>query len=192
MRTSLIITQVLFFLLFPLWLELTKYLHPIVIAVVWICYTFLAVFIISFVKGVVIPFRKKGLQVLAALYSLSLLVLLFMRPNNQEYNQVNFTPFETISFYISGEVNFLVAFYNLGANIALFIPFGLYYRYLARKPGAGKLVGLASLGVIMIEGAQFLTRRGSLDVDDLILNVAGVLLGYFLFPAFVKVFQLKN
>lgn len=192
MRTSLILSQILFFILSPIWLKLTNYLHPIVIAVVWTCYTFLAVYIICLVKGVVISFRRDWLHTLTGLYSCSLLFLLFLRPNNQEYNQVNFTPFETISFYLSGKTEFLVAFYNLGANIALFIPFGVYYRYISGKPEAGKLAALAALGISMIEGGQFLTRRGSLDIDDFILNIAGVLMGFLLFPLFQKVFTIKN
>ncbi|WP_113929156.1 VanZ family protein [Bacillus sp. P14.5] len=192
MRTSLILSQVLFFVLFPIWLELTNYLHPIVIAVVWLCYSFLAVYIICLVKGVIIPIRKNLLHVLIGLYSFSLLILLFMRPNNQEYNDVNFTPFETISYYLSGKVEFLVAFYNLGANIALFIPFGLYYRYVSKFSGVGKLVILAALCISMIEGGQFLTHRGSLDIDDFVLNIAGVLMGYYMFPLVQHVFKVKN
>ncbi|MGF2616554.1 VanZ family protein [Rossellomorea vietnamensis] len=192
MRTSLILSQILFLFLFPIWLELTNYLHPIVIAVVWLCYSFLAVYIVCLGKGVVISFRKNLLHVLIGLYSFSLLILLFMRPNNQEYNYANFTPFETISFYFSGKVEFLVAFYNLGANIALFIPFGLYYRYVSIRSGVVKLVILAALGISMIEGGQFLTHRGSLDIDDFILNIAGVMIGYFMFPLVQKVFTAKK
>jgi len=43
------------------------------------------------------------------------------------------------------------------------------------------------LSISGIEICQFVFRRGSLDVDDLILNMIGVYLGYFLYPLFKKV-----
>jgi glycopeptide antibiotics resistance protein len=42
-----------------------------------------------------------------------------------------------------------------------------------------------------IEWLQFITKRGSLDIDDLILNVLGVCLGYFIHPLFQKVLVIK-
>jgi glycopeptide antibiotics resistance protein len=44
--------------------------------------------------------------------------------------------------------------------------------------------------ITMIEVLQFLTKRGSLDVDDLILNVFGVYAGYGLSRSIKKVLQI--
>ena len=41
--------------------------------------------------------------------------------------------------------------------------------------------------IIIIEGVQHLTRRGSMDVDDLILNILGVGIGYLLSSIVKKV-----
>jgi glycopeptide antibiotics resistance protein len=192
MKNNLIVSQIIFFLFFPVWLELTEYLHSIVIAVVWSCYTFLTLFFIFLHKKMTIFFNRNLLHIITAVYSASLLILLFMRPNEQHDGNLNLAPFETISFYFSGSVDFLIAFYNLGANIALFIPFGLYYRYIERNPGAGRLLIYTLLCISLIEITQFLTHRGSLDIDDLILNTAGVFTGFLLFPVFQKVFKLKE
>ena len=43
------------------------------------------------------------------------------------------------------------------------------------------------LFIALIELTQFITHRGSLDIDDLILNILGICLGYLLFPLFKRV-----
>ena len=52
--------------------------------------------------------------------------LLFFCPNDQSYDSLNLIPFATIRYYLSGEINWIIALYNLAANIGLFIPYGIY------------------------------------------------------------------
>jgi glycopeptide antibiotics resistance protein len=191
MRNFLILTQIVFVLLMPLWLELTRYLHPFVILIVWICYSFSLLFVLCLWKQVEISFSKRLLNILLFLYSAGLLVLLFFRPNNQVYNSFNLIPFRTVLFYLTGNVDLLIAFYNIGANIGLFVPFGLYYRYMVKQASYTGVILITAAGVCLIEGLQFLTRRGSLDIDDLILNVMGAAAGYLLYPFVHKVFKLS-
>ena len=42
---SLLYSQFIFFILLPVWIELTKYLHPIVIGVVWFLIFLLVLFV---------------------------------------------------------------------------------------------------------------------------------------------------
>jgi glycopeptide antibiotics resistance protein len=112
-----------------------------------------------------------------------------MRPNEQNYGSVNLIPFETISFYLSGEVHWVIAFYNLAANIGLFIPYGILLRLVTAEKRI--LTFLPFLPITIIEISQHLTRRGSLDIDDLILNVSGFYIGYVLFPLFRKIINIK-
>ena len=189
---SLFISQSVFIILLPVWIELTKYLHPIVIGVVWFLIFFLAVFGVCLVKNEQIQFSKHILHALTFLYSVGLLILLFFRPKGQNYGTINLIPFGTIHFYLSGNVGYLIALYNLGANIGLFIPFGLYYRYLKKTPSIKPLLLITIFSIGTIEWLQFFTKRGSLDIDDLILNALGVCLGYFIYPVFLKVFVMKE
>ncbi|MBU9723708.1 MULTISPECIES: VanZ family protein [Bacillaceae] len=188
----LLISQPIFFLLFPVWLQLANYLHSLVIAVVWICISF-ASFVLSalfFQTKITVPIKL--LHIFMAFYTLALLILLFFRPGGQSYGDVSLIPFETIAYYLKGNTAFLIAFYNLSANIGLFIPFGIYYCYVATKPRLKKLALIAIGSVCVIEITQFLTKRGSLDIDDLILNVLGVCLGYSIYPLMKKVFEMKR
>jgi glycopeptide antibiotics resistance protein len=126
---------------------------------------------------------------LITLYTVVLLILLFFRPNDQSYNSMNLVPFTTITYYLSGKVNWLIAFYNLAANIGLFIPYGLFLRF--RHFSQWKALIIAILIIACIEVLQFVSHRGSLDIDDLILNVLGVYLGCVLFPFVRQVMNIR-
>jgi glycopeptide antibiotics resistance protein len=192
MRNFLIFTQIVFLLLTPLWLELTRYLHPIVLLIVWLCYSIILVFVVCLWKQVEITFQKRSLNILLFFYSAGLLVLLFFRPNQQDYSKINLIPFRTILFYLTDKVDFLIAFYNIGANIGLFIPFGLYYRYMVKQSSFIFIVLITTAGICLVEGLQFFTRRGSMDIDDLLLNVSGAAAGYLVYPLVRKVFKLEK
>lgn len=189
---SFLISQIIFFSLFPVWMQLTSYLHPIVMGVVWLLVFIIVLFIICFLNGVKIPIRKRSLHVFMLIYSIGLLVLLFFRPNGASYGAVNLMPFETIQLYLSGNADFLIAFYNLGANIGLFIPFGVYYGFIKNASSIKQLLMITICSISLIEVLQLLTKRGSLDIDDLLLNTIGVCLGYILLPFFCKVLMMKN
>ena len=188
---SFVFSQCVFIILLPVWVELTKYLHPIVIGVVWFLIFFLVLFVVCLVKNEQIQFSKHILHALTFLYSIGLLILLFFRPKGQNYGTINLIPFNTIHFYLSGNVGYLITFYNLGANIGLFIPFGLYYRYIKKTPSMKQLLIITIFSISTIEWLQLFTKRGSLDIDDLMLNVLGVSLGYFIYPFFRKVLFIK-
>jgi glycopeptide antibiotics resistance protein len=72
---------------------------------------------------------------------------------------------------------------NLIANIVLFIPFGLLKKLT--KWSYLKFV----FAIIIIEMLQFIFLRGIADIDDVILNSIGFLIGYFLIT---KINFLKN
>jgi hypothetical protein len=188
---SLFFSQIGFLLLLPVWLRLTHYLHPIVIVVVWFCSSVFVLLCVCWIKKEKIRMSKPVLHAVLFFYSLGLLVLLFIRPNHQNGERMNLIPFHTIHFYFSGNVDFLIAFYNIGANIGLFIPYGLYYQYVKKNSSIKQILVMAICSITLIECLQFLTKRGSLDIDDLILNVFGVILGYLVHPLFQKVLSVK-
>lgn len=191
-KLSLLYSQIIFFILLPIWIELTKYLHPLVIGVVWVSISALILFGVCWVKKEKIRLSKRVLHIVIFLYSTGLLILLFFRPKNQSYETINLIPFDTIRFYLLGNVDYLIAFYNLGANIVLFIPFGLYYRYINKKPSIKQILTLTICSISTIEELQFITKKGSLDIDDLLLNVLGVCLGYIIHPLFQKVLVIRQ
>lgn len=186
---SVIISQGIFCMFYPLFSNLFSYLHPVVLGVVWVCLTFLVFFLVFWLRKEIISITSSLFIGFLTLYTFSLLILLFFRPNDPSSTNWNLEPFSTIMFYLSGKVPPLVAFYNLAANIGLFIPYGILLMIQKEKAAlpAKQLFYGPLLVISLIELTQFLTHRGSLDIDDLLLNLVGVYLGYLLFPIFKRV-----
>ena len=96
-----------------------------------------------------------------------------------QLQSANFTPFKTILINIqnlSGRHDLS----NLVGNIVAFIPFGMFLVLLFKKKGMSfKAVLALSLSLsLCLECLQVVFTIGNFDVDDLILNTAGGLLGY--------------
>ena len=187
---SAIVSQGLFVLSLPFLYPLFSYLHPIVIVVMWICMTSLVTFFVFLWNKTVIPIPYSIFTTLLSLYALCLLVLLFFRPSNQSYDSWNLIPFQTIGYYFSNHVSPFIAFYNLAANIGLFLPFGFFITIVNKNKWLSFLCSVCS--ILAIETMQHLTHRGSFDVDDIILNVLGIYVGVLLFPIFHKVVHIKK
>ena len=194
LKYSLVFSQILFIALLPIWIKLTHYLHPIVIVIVWFCFTSLLVLISLSISKKTISISKPILNGITVFYSIGLLILLFFRPGNQSYGpqSINLIPFHTILFYFTSHIDLLIAFYNLAANIGLFIPFGLYYCYVKNRPSVRHLIFITLFSIFVIEELQYLTKRGSFDIDDIILNVLGVYFGYLIYPLLRKVVVIKT
>ncbi|WP_236329289.1 VanZ family protein [Paenibacillus auburnensis] len=70
---------------------------------------------------------------------------------------------------------------NLVGNVAVFIPFGVLFPLLLRKFRSLFILTLWEVpSILLLEIFQMLLRVGSFDVDDLLLNLIGVWLGYLL------------
>jgi glycopeptide antibiotics resistance protein len=93
----------------------------------------------------------------------------------------NLIPFKTIATYITryNHYNFNTWFNNLFGNIILFIPFGFSTLYFLRKLRYFKSFVLFILAVtVILEMSQMLLHVGSLDIDDVILNSIGGIIGF--------------
>lgn len=93
----------------------------------------------------------------------------------------NFIPFKTIIEYVQrymdGYRNLSVL--NLLGNLALFVPMGMALPCLFKKLNRFWKVVLWVLGmVVLVEIAQGVLRVGSIDIDDVIFNVSGAMIGY--------------
>lgn len=185
---SLLLSVSLFLLFYPFFKHLISYLHPIVLVVVIFFLFILVLFILLFMYTKTIYIPHSLFLWIFILYTLALLVLLFFRPNNQTYYSFNLVPFATINYYLTGNVNWIISIYNLAANIGLFIPYGILLK--VKSYSVRKLIFIPILFISLIESFQFITHRGSLDIDDLILNLLGVYIGYLLYPLFKRIFQL--
>lgn len=93
----------------------------------------------------------------------------------------NFTLFKTIKMYIKYSYK-LNSFENLIGNVVVFIPYGFLFPYVIKR-GRNFLVMLfnAFLFVLGIEIFQLFSAFGAFDVDDILLNCFGAVIGYLLY-----------
>ena len=100
----------------------------------------------------------------------------------QRWAQANLTPFKTIRLFNGRHVTAETRQRNIGGNILGFVPIGfllpLLLSFLRRFFATTAAVLLLSL---FFECAQLYTGLGIFDVDDLILNTTGGMLGWVLY-----------
>ena len=102
----------------------------------------------------------------------------------------NFVPFKTISSYVFHTSNQNIVIKNVMGNIILFIPFGFLLPVIAgRKPNFVQLITFSFLLSLFLELIQLFSRIGSFDVDDLLLNTLGAILGFFTLNVITKVIR---
>ena len=119
-------------------------------------------------------------------YCLLMLWLLFGQRIGEELTpgSVNWIPFETIRLYLhmreSTNVYFARhAYVNLIGNVVMFIPLGVFLPWIwKRLRSFFKVLLLVLLMIVGIELLQYATGLGSCDIDDLLLNVPGAVIGY--------------
>lgn len=121
-------------------------------------------------------FHEEFFNLLFIIYILLLFELLTGTEN--EYGSgFNLIPFSEILRYKIGSKMFI---YNVVGNILLFIPFGYF---VSKFTGTKKILHIFIAGIvtsITIELLQLQIGR-SFDIDDILLNVIGAILGYFLY-----------
>ncbi|RAR45071.1 VanZ family protein [Paenibacillus sp. MDMC362] len=95
----------------------------------------------------------------------------------------NLVPFTTMTSYFP--IRSLSSLINIIGNIAVFVPFGVLIP-LAFQIRFRKMLACFLTGLFVLEMTQLISRRGSLDVDDFILNSVGVTMGYGLLGIIMK------
>lgn len=131
------------------------------------------------------------LHLLFVVYVAAMIWLLFgQRWGTEIYSEnkasaINLTPFATLKMYWrilqnSKDVGLLRhAVINLVGNVVMFIPLGFFAPWLLKRmrkffPAMLFLLCL----IVTVEVVQYFTFLGTCDIDDLILNMAGVLIGW--------------
>ena len=123
------------------------------------------------------------------LYCLVLIYILFLNRGSRahysyaQYFQAftNFIPFKTIAEYIQrySDGYWRLSTINLLGNLALFVPMGMALPCMSKKLNRFWKIVLCVLGmVVMVEVTQGILRVGSIDIDDVIFNVCGAMIGY--------------
>lgn len=147
---------------------------------------------------------QKRIKLFFAIYMLFVVkVIIFKYPLEQLYDiaqtwqrdvvleglgTANFIPFKTIKMYIDYAYK-LNSFENLAGNIFVFLPFGILFPMVRTERNLFLDVFLnAFVFVLGIEIFQLFSAFGAFDVDDIILNCFGAVLGYIIYRKGQEVF----
>jgi glycopeptide antibiotics resistance protein len=101
---------------------------------------------------------------------------------SEGWEHANLKPFSTIRLFSSDRVSAEYSYKNIGGNIIGFIPLGILLPIqlpFFRK--FGWLIGAVFLLSLLFELTQLMTGIGAFDVDDLILNTTGGIIGFILY-----------
>lgn len=99
---------------------------------------------------------------------------------------INYVPLiETIRMFNNNFMGIGNALYNVIGNILLFIPFGFLIPLLFNKKNKFFIITLYGfLTSVLIEIIQLFTSFNTTDIDDIIFNTLGAVIGYFIFNIF--------
>lgn len=101
-----------------------------------------------------------------------------------QHGDPNYIPFKTILPYLLGDNGFLIGALNIGGNIAFLIPIGFLLPFAFAQIDWKKSLVVAVLSGMSIELTQVLLHIGIFDIDDVILNGLGVMVGYWMYILF--------
>ena len=104
------------------------------------------------------------------------------RSGVMENYHYNLTPFcEIRRFWEYREKLGVWSVINLLGNVFVFVPFGFFKPMASKKRSFIGTVFDGAFLSFVVEVFQLLSKVGRFDVDDLILNTSGVILGYLIF-----------
>ena len=117
------------------------------------------------------------------------------RVEHEEY-RYNLTLFQEIGrYYYQGlnTGNWNLFRFNVIGNVLVFLPYGVFLPKLFQRCRKLMSVLLLSLELsLIIEVTQLFTKIGSFDVDDLLLNTLGGVLGYLIYAVVSGLHRLFN
>lgn len=130
----------------------------------------------------------KFLFIFYCIYLIYLLFFGFGRPPlfNDTKAEYNLRPFHTLKFFLNLDKNkhweyFMI---NIAGNIFIFIPLGFW---LSSKIKEFLYFSIFFIIIIfVIELLQYITQTGTADIDDILLNYIGGIVGFLLLNFYKK------
>lgn len=132
------------------------------------------------------------LYVVFAFYILFLLkLMIFSRVSSPDARSINLIPFASIKAYLLGGSATLTrfAFSNVAGNIIAFMPLGAYLPLFRSNKSTLRNLLVILIASLVIELIQGTFGIGTADIDDIILNCLGGLIGIWGYKLLVRIFR---
>lgn len=134
---------------------------------------FFAIYIVFVIKVIIFKYPLEHLYAIAQTWRREVVL--------EGLGSANFIPFKTIKMYIDYAYK-LNSFENLAGNILVFVPFGFLFPMVRpERRHFGDMFLNVLVFVLEIEVFQLFSAFGAFDVDDIILNCFGAVLGYIIY-----------
>lgn len=105
---------------------------------------------------------------------------------------INLIPFQTIAGFMNGNIWSLRALANILGNIFIFIPLGVFVSHQGSGKSFKWKAAILLSATLFLEIVQYVLALGSSDIDDVLLNFAGGLLGIALYKGMRGLFRTRQ
>jgi len=125
--------------------------------------------------------RRAVYLIVFTVYMLTVLnITVFRFGSHYAERQINLSLFSDLIdvYHNAGTGRFVYLFFG---NIAWFLPFGFLLPLLLNKTSLIKVAAAGFMFSFVIEASQYVFRKGVAELDDLLLNTLGVVIGYGLY-----------
>ena len=145
---------------------------------------FFAVYIIFVIKVIIFKYPLDVLRAIADTWQKDVIL--------EGLGTANFIPFRTIKMYIE-YADRLNSVENLAGNLLVFVPLGFLLPLLSEELRRFSDVLLNAFTFVLgIEVFQLFSAFGAFDVDDILLNCLGAILGYGFYKVVYAIYKKKK
>lgn len=123
---------------------------------------------------------KKFYKFIILPYTIFLLYLMFFGMGRLQYEDhiVRIKPIVSTVWFIQETISWFDIIKIVLGNVVMFIPFGFLGWVFPQLNNLKRLIITFVSTIVIVEALQYFSRLGVFDVDDVILNTFGVLLGW--------------
>ena len=115
------------------------------------------------------------------IYFLFIIGVTFFKSSLSSIKNFCFNPFTTFIGFLKEGSPFAIV--NILGNISMYMPFGFYFRYKSRYQDKS-LIKLFIIYIVIVEITQGLTKTGTCDTNDMLVNTIGFIIGLKLYNKF--------
>lgn len=168
-------------LIYPIWLQKLKYENNIIIK---ISFTSLVAFSIYIVLNVLIDKEKisKYIDGFIIVYILFLIAITFFKAK-LHYNSYIINP---INSFMEINHNRLGGIINIFGNLLMYVPIGVYIKEKLNPRNNIEILCFI-IYIISVEITQALTKTGTFDTNDIIMNTLGFIIGISIYNKYKKI-----
>ena len=126
---------------------------------------------------------RKFYRIFIPFYTIFLLYLMFFGFGRSQYdiNIVRLSPLISTFSFVKETILWKTIIINVFGNIIMFTPFGFLGIVFPKLKDFKTLIINFLSAIILIESLQYFTRLGVFDIDDIILNTIGVVIGFWFY-----------